>query len=237
MNLKKKKELIMQDIDNLEKEYIKRSTPDKACMFGKLKEMFQKGDFYFSDKLYQNLQEIIKYSKINLENYNIQFIIDLISELEDLLASIIYGYYSYDNISYTEKLIQFLDLISTLNKIISLQIIYDFEDKDLGEPFPYNYDDNFYKLAVNRFHEIFSVKYDRKKEVYFSVEISDKKLKISVHDFYERDYGLKKIIDKIKEFNSKKYQFILNQNKVEADKAKEKDWFKTYLSNFYIANL
>lgn len=242
MNLEKKRESFLQNINILEEEYLKtlyplwvtrRSRPDKVYMFDKIKDLVKKGDFYFSDKLYQILQEVVKYTTLKLEKARIHFTIELISELEDLLASIIYGYYSYDNISYTEKLIQFFDLILTLDDIIGFQIIYDFEDKDIGDYYPYDYDEYFYNVTRDRFHDIFSVEFERKKDVYFSVQISNKKLKITTHKYYDRDYGIKTIKRKAKEFNDKEYKFILNQNKVKQDNVLERQQFNTHKSNFY----
>jgi len=220
--------------------------PEKQNMFSQLKTAINDSTFRVPLDLLEKAKKIA--DQINLKaKYPGNYINELIITLSDLFLVIIYGYYSTNPTSYSQKLIQFFDLIFTLNEAFTPYIknnIHDHRHSYLIENktqwFSVSRDmfRNLFKLESYDNYEAFeSDEYYR--DLRFTIKIVKNKLQIvykkkfKPSSEFEDYYKSYKIMD---EFNRKNYEFILNFEKIFKEDMEKKEWYKHFISNFYFTS-
>lgn len=201
--------------------------PNKVkSVINNLKEFFQIKEYEVPLKLIALLGEIIigVSSRPNIPNKSQYFTQDIMIDLIDMLSCIIHGYFSSTPRELIDKLVEYFDLIVSLNELVYFDIMSSY--RELG-------------IRVSRMEakiietreyfiseSIFSVQNYSWRTV-LSVRIINNKLKIVVTPGRYIDSPI------FKRFNDKEYIFILNLKKIKEDKAELETYFKNLIKFYY----
>lgn len=273
--LSQNKAMFISHIDKIEKAYLKavkialpsillnhfkEGFPQKVDLFKVLKNKSNDTGFVFSNDLLNKVKQIADLIDLRAR-YPDNYISDILFKLDDLLAFIVHGYYSTDFQSYSERLLEFFDLVITFDKVIKGQI-HDILYWEGSKAMDYvETKQDLFNMTRDMLHRIYlsnscddfqTFQSEYYKEIYFTIRIVKNNLQILFREEFSKEHRAelikaskiakelnieykKHFYEFAEEFNDKKYEFKLNFKKVFNDNIEQEEWYKQFLSKFYFS--